>query len=50
MKSHQGRHVLYLIFNLILYVFIGALFGAWIGLSSRLRGSFDAGPAALAVC
>ncbi len=48
-KSHQGRHVLYLIFNLILYVFIGALFGAWIGLSSRLRGSFDAGPAALAV-
>lgn len=49
MKSHKGRHVLYFMFSLLLYIAVGALFGAWISLSAKLRGSFDAGPGALAV-
>lgn len=42
MKKQQGKSLLYLFFNLVLYLVIGALFGAWLTFSSRIRGSFDA--------
>ena len=42
MKKQKSRSILYLIFNLVLYFVIGALFGAWLTFSSRVRGRFDA--------
>ena len=41
-KKQKSRSILYLIFNLVLYFVIGALFGAWLTFSSRVRGRFDA--------
>ena len=42
MKGSRRRHFLYVFFNLILYFVIGALFGVWLTVSSRIRGSFGA--------
>ena len=42
MKTRKGRSILYLLFNLVLYLVIGALFGAWLTFSARVRGSFGA--------
>ena len=42
MKTKKGRSILYLLFNLVLYLVIGALFGAWLTFSARVHGSFGA--------
>ena len=40
-KTNQGRHFRYLFFNLVLYLVIGALFGAWLGVTARMHGGFE---------
>ena len=38
MKSHKLRHALYLLFNIVLYLIIGGLFGLWIVFAARFHG------------
>ena len=49
MKAKKGRSFLYLFFNLVLYLGIGALFGAWLMLSARVQGRFLASSLTLVV-
>lgn len=49
MKAKKGRSFLYLFFNLVLYLGIGALFGAWLMFSARVQGRFLASSMTLIV-
>ena len=49
MKTKKGRSLLYLIFNMMLYLVLGALFGLWFSFSAGVRGGFGANPASLAL-
>ena len=49
MKAKKGKSFLYLFFNLVLYLGIGALFGAWLMFSARVQGRFLASSMTLIV-